>query len=89
MPSHIALCLRCPPVQVPYVLGTIKNGHPCWVAICYGADEGTCREHSERNSEWLCLHKGTSASHRIWVHTQGVVLKAQSPFKQKRLPINE
>ena len=41
MPSLIAVCLRCPPVQVPYVLRTIKNGHPCWVAICYGADEGT------------------------------------------------
>jgi hypothetical protein len=51
------------------------------LCYCYGAVEGTCREQSERNSEWLCLHKGTSASHTVWVHTQSVVLKAQSPFK--------
>ena len=29
---------------------------------------------SERNGEWLCSHKRTSASHRVWVHTDSVSL---------------
>ena len=35
-------------------------------ALClsFGADDETCRERSERNSERLCLHKGTSATHK-------------------------
>ena len=51
--------------------------------VDFGAVEGTCRKRSERNSEISVLAQANERQPQVWVHTQSVVLKAQSPFKIK------
>ena len=57
-----------------------KNGL-CQIDIAiFGADEGTCRERSERNSEPSeFTHLGERQPYDIWGRTRSVVRKHKAP----------
>ena len=83
MPLLIAVCLRYPPVQVPYVLRIIKKWPPLLGSHFYGAVEGTCKERSDGIVKMTSLLVKLSVSHTPYGFTHKVRCNSTKSLHEK------